>query len=59
VEIRSSLADSLGEPCVAGQRWTWDGVAFEVMHPSAEAYAVDGKPNHVSCVLRLTLAVVA
>jgi len=52
-KVSSSLADSLGEPCVAGQRWTWDGVAFEVLHPAAEAYAGNAKPNHLSCVLRI------
>ena len=52
-EIRSSVAGLSGQRCLAGQRWVWDGVAFEVMHPSAEGYAVDGKPNHVSCVLMI------
>ncbi|MCW5286562.1 DNA internalization-related competence protein ComEC/Rec2 [Verminephrobacter eiseniae] len=23
------------QPCLAGQRWQWDGVAFEVLHPLA------------------------
>jgi competence protein ComEC len=51
-EVRSSLA-GLGQPCVAGQRWVWDGVAFAVLHPAAEAYAGESKPNHLSCVLRV------
>ncbi|MBK7649234.1 MAG: DNA internalization-related competence protein ComEC/Rec2 [Betaproteobacteria bacterium] len=50
-EVRSSVAGLAGQRCIAGQRWMWDGVAFEVMHPSADGYAVDAKPNHVSCVL--------
>jgi competence protein ComEC len=51
-EIRSSLP-GLGQPCIAGQRWVWDGVAFAVLHPAAEAYAGAGKANHLSCVLRV------
>jgi len=51
-EVRSSLP-GLGHPCIAGQRWVWDGVAFEVLHPAAEAYTKEAKPNHFSCVLRV------
>jgi len=41
--------------CLAGQRWTWDGVGFEFLHPRAADYAVrPDKPNTVSCVLRIT-----
>ena len=40
--------------CIAGQRWTWDGVDFEVLHPVAADYdAPSAKPNTVSCVLRI------
>jgi competence protein ComEC len=39
--------------CEAGQRWQWDGVAFEVLHPTAEDYARGLKPNGLSCVLRV------
>ncbi|MCZ8257415.1 MAG: ComEC/Rec2 family competence protein, partial [Polaromonas sp.] len=40
--------------CVAGQRWAWDGVAFEVLHPAAGDYGVVGsKSNAMSCVLRI------
>ena len=46
------------EPCVAGQRWRWDGVLFEVLHPPrAGADAPNGgrppKSNAMSCVLRI------
>lgn len=51
--VRSSVAGSIGEHCVAGQRWTWDGVAFEMLHPTDDAYAGGAKPNHLSCVLRI------
>ncbi len=44
-------------PCVAGQRWQWDGVAFEVLHPQAGAgEAPNVKPNALSCVLRVSNA---
>jgi competence protein ComEC len=39
--------------CEAGQRWTWDGVAFEVLHPAAGEPGAAGKPNALSCVLRI------
>jgi competence protein ComEC len=39
--------------CVAGQRWTWDGVAFEVLHPQAADYDMLNKSNAMSCVLRI------
>ena len=38
----------------SGQHWTWDGVRFEVLHPSADDYQTfTAKPNAVSCVLRI------
>jgi competence protein ComEC len=52
-EVRSSLAENGGERCLAGQRWVWDGVTFEVLHPTADDYARAGKSNHLSCVLRI------
>jgi competence protein ComEC len=42
--------------CKAGQRWNWDGVDFEILHPQAEDYAQDLKPNAMSCVLRISNA---
>ena len=49
-------------PCLAGQRWEWDGVAFDVLHPLAGADAPElrdnrpprePRPNTLSCVLRI------
>ena len=39
-------------PCVAGTRWQWDGVDFELLHPGADdpPYRRD---NDTSCVLRI------
>lgn len=39
-------------PCVAGQRWQWDGVWFEVLHPLA-ADRDERKTNARSCTLRI------
>ncbi len=47
-------------PCHAGQRWQWDGVHFEVLHPRpadlALGQARSVKPNTLSCVLRVQAA---
>ncbi|MGX7002683.1 DNA internalization-related competence protein ComEC/Rec2 [Caballeronia sp. KNU42] len=40
--------------CVAGQRWQWDGVMFDVLWPQAGPLAA--KPNATSCVLKVTSA---
>lgn len=40
--------------CVSGQRWRWDGVDFEVLHPQADDYGAVRKSNAMSCVLRLS-----
>ncbi len=39
------------ESCVAGERWTWDGVRFEFVHP---APGWRGSENDRSCVLRIS-----
>jgi competence protein ComEC len=41
--------------CAAGQRWRWDGVDFEILHPQAGSYASHAlKANARSCTLKLT-----
>ena len=42
--------------CQAGQRWEWDGVLFQVLHPLAEDYLQLARPNAMSCVLRVSSA---
>jgi competence protein ComEC len=42
------------ERCIAGQRWQWDGVNFEILHPQASDYETTLKPNAMSCVLRIS-----
>jgi competence protein ComEC len=39
------------EPCRRGQRWDWDGVDFEVLHPGDD----DESGNNSSCVLRVSV----
>ena len=39
--------------CQAGQRWSWDGVQFDVLHPLPGDYAKAARPNALSCVLRV------
>lgn len=41
--------------CSAGQSWTWDGVFFEMLHPSLDSYEdPEVKDNNRSCVLRIS-----
>lgn len=40
--------------CEAGQDWDWDGVHFEVLHPTAEDYDWSRRSNALSCVLRIS-----
>ena len=39
--------------CSAGQKWTWDGVQFEVLHPAMADYPLAKSANGLSCVLRI------
>ena len=48
------LASRVSTRCTAGQRWQWDGVVFEVLHPQAIDYDMQKKPNAKSCVLRIS-----
>jgi competence protein ComEC len=51
------LAGRAHRPCVVGQRWSWDGVDFEVLHPTPRDYerhaAGHLRPNALSCVIRI------
>lgn len=40
------------ESCYAGQRWQWDGVDFQILHPQRR-YTDD---NQNSCVLKISIA---
>jgi competence protein ComEC len=39
--------------CEAGQRWDWDGVRFELLHPPPGEAPPDTRSNARSCVLRV------
>ena len=39
--------------CLAGQKWQWDGVQFEFLHPSPGDYQAKSSSNAISCVLRI------
>jgi len=41
------------EPCVAGRRWAWDGVRFELVHPPA---GTARRGNDASCALKVEAA---
>lgn len=41
-------------PCLAGQSWEWDGVRFELLHPTAEHYRNRNySDNDRGCVLKI------
>lgn len=48
------LGQRAGQRCLAGMRWRWDGVDFEVLHPQTEDYAAAPRPNALSCTLRIS-----
>lgn len=60
-ELRSSLepghpllrAGPTAVRCQAGQGWAWDGVRFDVLHPTPAHFEAGLKPNDMSCVLRI------
>ncbi len=39
--------------CMAGQKWEWDGVQFELLHPLFSDYTNATGANALSCVLRV------
>ena len=50
----SSYDEEPANHCLSGQRWTWDGVDFEILYPGPEAWANRGlSTNAMSCVLRV------
>lgn len=46
------LHSPLAKPCYNGQQWVWDGVKFEVLHPSLNSKTLTNNDN--SCVLYVT-----
>lgn len=53
--VQAAQQRSQHTTCLAGQKWNWDGVEFEVLHPDPAIYASDkSKPNAKSCTLKIT-----
>ena len=44
--------------CAAGERWAWDGVRFEVLHPAGSIYGSGAprKENDRGCVVKVSTA---
>lgn len=41
--------------CIAGESWQWDGVRFDMLHPTQASYEDESlKDNDRSCVLKIT-----
>ncbi|MGZ5139828.1 MAG: ComEC/Rec2 family competence protein, partial [Burkholderiales bacterium] len=40
--------------CHVGQSWEWDGVRFDILHPSPASYEVFLKNNDRGCVLKVS-----
>jgi competence protein ComEC len=45
------VASGRARPCLAGQHWRWDGVAFEMLNPPQ---GLAGSRNNRACVLRVS-----
>ncbi len=41
------------QACRAGQKWVWDGVQFEILHPSLANHTATSLSNSLSCVVRI------
>ncbi|MDE2365691.1 MAG: DNA internalization-related competence protein ComEC/Rec2, partial [Betaproteobacteria bacterium] len=49
------LAAGKKKRCQAGETWLWDGVRFDMLHPSEQSYGTPGvKTNALSCVLKIS-----
>lgn len=46
-------ASRRGRPCRQGERWSWDGIDFHILHPPQAGFS----GNDVSCVLLITAGV--
>jgi competence protein ComEC len=42
--------------CIAGEKWEWDGVQFEILHPLLSDYSNSAGANGLSCVLRIDVS---
>ena len=55
---RTFLKSKLVDVCIAGNKWTWDGVEFEVLSPSvnlhSKVHTENISDNNLSCVIRIS-----
>ena len=51
-----ALAATSRTACSRGQRWHWDGVDFEFLHPDVDQPDTEGSRNNHSCILRISNA---
>lgn len=49
LRVLREVGTDAGAPCRAGERWQWDGVQFELLHPDEGVWS----ENNRSCVLRV------
>lgn len=56
----SSFDEDPARRCLAGQGWEWDGVVFEMLHPTPAHFDAQGRgrlsSNAMSCTLRVSNA---
>ena len=50
----SSVPGVRSQTCAMGQSWSWDGVTFEFLYPTAAGRDKDLDSNHQSCVMRVS-----
>ncbi len=50
IAVGEEIGTDRGRACRAGERWQWDGVQFEFLHPDSESWS----DNDGSCVLRVS-----
>jgi competence protein ComEC len=50
IAVGEEIGTDRGRACRAGERWQWDGVQFEFLHPDAARWS----GNDSSCVLRIS-----
>ena len=53
--VRAAQQTSQHLRCQAGQHWVWDGIDFELLHPTPSVYASDKwRSNARSCTLKIS-----
>jgi competence protein ComEC len=49
--VPAQMSMEKSEKCHSGQKWTWDGVDFEIIHPQRESKFTG---NNASCVVKIS-----